>query len=111
MIRRKTWLLSERPDSYGKNRAHVHPPAKTWRDLSIENRKLFYGAALKLMENGITGPFFAYGSRVTGTFVETSDIDIAVTRETESPVFFYDNIKIDLKQTIPDSSITYIPIP
>lgn len=111
MIRRKTWLLSERPDSYGKQRDQVHPPAKIWREIASQNRDLFYAAAVKLSRSGIAGPFYAYGSRAAGTFVESSDIDIAVKYETESPVFFINSIKIDLKETIADPSINYILIP
>lgn len=129
MINRKTWKLSERPDSYGKKRVRIHPPAKKWEDINEWNQLLFKDAAgwsrtrLGLDEKT---KMFAYGSRVNGDFLLDSDIDIAyeVQISTEPgceikpgplPKFILqyggEEFVVDVKHVQPDPTIQYIEIP
>ena len=128
MIKRKTWKLSDRPDSYGKKRTQVHPPAKVWDEISDGNKLLFLSAAEEWRrktgrENTV---IYAYGSRVNGDFNADSDIDIAFEYEISKhagckissgalPKFkmnvLTDTFDVDVKLIQPDPTIHYIEIP
>lgn len=119
MIKRRTWKLSERPESYGKHRKQVHPPAKKWEEIPNDQANLFLLAKGILCEKTEVeeAKLYAYGSRVNGNFVETSDIDIAISGKYRIPNREFiikgasGNIKIDIKQVQPDPTIHYIEIP
>ena len=128
MIKRKTWKLSERPDSYGKKRASQHPPAKKWEEISHGNQLLFKAAADEWRRKTERGNvlIYAYGSRVNGDFRPDSDIDIAVEAEISTepgctikpcpmPKFkmnvLFDVFDVDVKMVQPDPTIHYIEIP
>ncbi len=66
------------------------------------------------------GAIYAYGSRVNGNFVETSDVDLAITtppenfdlREKKYIIKFKEQpFTVDIKPIDPDPKITYLPIP
>ena len=119
MIKRETWKLSERPDSFipYKGRPVHHEPAKEWKDLTLDNRNIYARIAKKVLNLFPEVTVHAFGSRIHGRWGEDSDYDVSVDLLTQEQIKEFEKVKpeiegirIDYKYNYPGQKKILIPI-
>lgn len=60
-------------------RIFIHPPAKSFHELTEENKNGFISIAQLITDRFPSARCFCFGSRVKGNFIPDSDFDVIVT--------------------------------